>query len=272
MLENPIYAKKILLAVTPTDLLVMSEDIVVPSLLERINQLYPGLTLTMSDYNAQLKGLGRRKLCDKITESFPDRVSGRVLDVTEIYKGRDAACMDAYANIGTKMADGAIEALTEVKGMGVELVLVSNNSVQRGTRAIKSADNKRGDELLRLFDGNFYEAQSFQSQDPAATVGTALEYFCRHEKVEKENTLVFCRASGVQSFADAGFANIIGSIGGSKTIEKDAEKLKSAGAIEVVGPLSDLPAAISAILKERILQPDAHGEPKTSPRSKQHNK
>lgn len=250
-----ISKKRIVLAATPTDLLVMSEDLVVPSLLNRFNELYPGLNLTMPEYDAKLKGLGRQKLCDKIAEVFPARVAGRKLDVEQIYLGRDAACMAAYATEGTVMAEGAIEALKAIKATGIDLFLVSNNSVQRGTRAIKSAKNGQGDELLALFNGNFYEAQSFQSQDKKATVGTALEYLCRDEGVPKENVIVFCRTSGIQSFLAAGFTNIIGSIGGSKTPKEDREKLLALGAVEVVGSLSYLPRVVADVQNSRILAP-----------------
>ena len=245
----------IALAITPTDLLVMSEDLVVPSLLDRLNALHPGLNLTMTEYDAYLKGKGRQALCDAIAANFPERITRNDLDPVKIYKGRDVVCMNEYVKSGTTMAAGAIEAIERIAAMHVELLLVSNNSVARGTLAIKACTNGRGDRLLRPFKNRFYEAQGLQAQDQTATVGTALQLLCQHEHVAPDNTIVLCRASGIDAFRAAGFPHIIGSIGGSKDVPADTARLLAAGAAAVVGPLADLPAAVTKIMQERILQP-----------------
>jgi len=239
---------------TMSDTVALFEDAAVSSLMDRINELYPGLNITMAEYknNPDLKGKARQDLCDGIEKNFSDRLNGRKLDVDLIYDKRDERVKNLFETktIRAEMTEGIIDVLGFLKERSFNLVEISNNSLDnRIHSAIRSCTNDRGEELLGMFDMGFD-----CSTEKTPNTAKRLVEEAKARNVAIDDIVVVCRPSNFDNFKREGFNNIVVYVGSSPDMKQEAkDRLKERGAIILhsMQELPDFTLAPSALTETR---------------------
>lgn len=141
--------------------LMRTEDMALPSLIERFNALY-SQNLTLSEFKTHFHGQAREHLCDSLGKHFGIRV-----EFKDLYHNREAYIKEVMDRVKVEMAPNLLESLLPLKFKGIKFALVTNNPIDRAKSAMENASNGRGSELLSLFEpGALFEASDIQKPNP----------------------------------------------------------------------------------------------------------
>lgn len=136
--------------------LMDTERLVLPSLIERFNQLYQKPNeeqLTYETFVKHFHGATREPLCKRMGEYFQKDVEYNVL-----FENRESQVSRYFKKTGVEMAPNVIEMLKLLKNRGYILALITNSPLERIFSALRFATNHKGDELAGLFGTLFFES------------------------------------------------------------------------------------------------------------------
>jgi beta-phosphoglucomutase-like phosphatase (HAD superfamily) len=211
-----------------------TEKLVLPSLVDRFNELYGPLIdrpLTLEDFNRHFHGQARETLCASMSKHF-----GIFVDYPTLFADREGRVMESYRRSGVEMAPGLLPALAILTAGGVLPVFVSNCPVQRGLAAMRYATNGKGDDLAACFGTRFFE--SGDKQKPLPDV--YLRAMRQVDATFDDSAAVEDSVTGVKSAVAAGIP-VFGYTGFMDDPQAGGRNLLDAGAIALFSDWADFP-------------------------------
>ncbi len=221
-----------------------TERYVLPSLIERFNDLYGDQIdhqLTMDEFIDHFQGQTRQSFCQNLSAYF-----GITVDYPELYDAREWRVIQYMKTIpgGIPMAPGIIEMLTALQHDGFQCAFVSNNSIQRGLATMRFADNGRGNELARVFSTAYFEAGDVQKPLP----GVYLRAIEQLGATPAQSCAIEDSVTGVTAAVAAGLPTF-GYVGFADDVAETSAKLLHAGSLATFHHWPELPALLQMHLK-----------------------
>lgn len=217
--------------------LMRTEELVLPSFIERFNELYGNQIdhpLTLEEFKQHFHGQARTVLCENLSNHFGIQINEKVL-----YENRELVVEEHYGKKGVEMADNLLPILDKLTSEGITLTCVTNSPLTRIFAAMRSATNKMGSKLAGFFGDRFFESGEIQKPKPHVynhamrKLGITSSY-----AIAVEDSV-----TGIQAAKGAGI-KVFGYLGLAKNQDAERAKLSAAGATECFTDWKDFPALL----------------------------
>jgi len=218
--------------------LMGTEELVLPSLIKRFNDLYAaqaGRELTLEEFYEHFQGQTRETLCANMSAHFNIHV-----DYALLFANRDSFVMSYLQETGVGMAPNLIETFTQLQEQGVRFAFTSNAAIQRGLAGMRYATNGKGEELARFFGTNFFESGAIQKPDP----DIYLRAIAQTEADPKRAFAVEDSPTGARSALAAGLKTF-GFLGYAEHPELRERELLNLGVTACFADWKDFPALLT---------------------------